>query len=485
MTRNTSLRRIGEQLPRRRAIAAIRVSKEREGMTSPENQRYIIEAFADRENIDIVEWIEGIDESGSRAKSAWWARLSYGCDRIEAGAAEMLLVWRIDRTARNRLKWALTEDRIDRAGGVIFSATEPNDQSPAGQFGRGVMVEHAVFMAKSIGATWKETLERRVRHGLTPNGQRHFGYSYAKGEGYAIDPVEGPKLADMYRSYASGEAAWAIAARYSDPDASPANDGAHERYARWNTAGILRLLDSGFGAGYILFRGELHEGVHPPVISPDEWTRYRHARDNRRRRPRAERSPYLYSGMLYCHCGSRMGGRTDHGRPRYACTESAQYEHKRHPDASLAAHIIDDALAVWFDQIRARLNKAAAEAPRRPTLVADPAKDIARRITSETEKLDNATTRFFENPDVVSPDAYQRYREAAEARIAALQQDLTRASAQATVSPLAFVGDIMSRWGELPIERQREALRMLVDRITVNPPGAEPRVKFDSPHTRS
>lgn len=180
-----------------------------------------------------------------------------------------------------------------------------------------------------------------------------------------------------------------------------------------------------------------------------------------------------------------MGGRTDHGRPRYACTESAQYAHKRHADASLAAHVIDDALTKWFDKVRDKLNDAARDAPRRPTLVVDPAKDIARRIAAEHERMDKATARFFEYPEAVSPESYERYRQASEATIERLNAELTRASAQATIQPLAFVGDIMSRWGDLSIEKQREALRMLVDRITVNAPDAEPRIEIDSPHTRS
>ena len=470
---------------RRRAIAAVRVSKERDNMTSPEIQRHVITEFAERENIEIVEWIEGIDESGSRKKSAWWARLAYGCERIESGVAELLIVWRVDRTARHRLKWAVTEDRIETAGGLILSATEPNDQSPAGRFGRGVMVEHAVFVAASIGATWKETQERRVRHGLTPNGQRHFGYTYTRGEGYAIDPIEGPILADMYRSYAAGEAAWTIAARYSNPDSQPGEDGAHARYARWNTAAILRLLDSGFGAGYVLFRGDLHDGAHDPVITPEDWARYQHAREARRRRPRAERSPYLYSGILYCHCGSRMGGRTDHGRPRYACSDSAQYAHKRHPDASLAAHVIDEHVMAWLAEIREKLNDAAHNAPRRPQLVADPAKDIARRIAAETERLDRATARYFDNPDAVSEESYRRYADSVEATITALRAEHARAIAQATIRPIAFVGDLVEQWPGLPIERRRESLRLLVDSITVHPPDAEKRVMIDSPLARS
>lgn len=465
---------------RRRGIAAIRVSKERDGMTSPEIQRHVIQEFAERENIEIVEWIEGIDESGSRKRSAWWARLSYGCDRIESKHAEVLIVWRIDRTARNRLKWAVAEDRIETAGGFILSATEPNDQSPAGKFGRGVMVEHAVFMAASIGATWKETQERRVRHGLTPNGARHFGYTYTREEGYQIDPIEGPALADMYRAYAAGEPAWEIAQRHSRPDAAPV-DGVHERYARWNTASILRLLDSGFGAGYILFRGELHDGAHAPVISADEWTRYLHARDARRRRPRAERSPYAYSGFIYCHCGGRMGGRTDHGRPRYACIESAQYT--RHTDASLAAHIIDDAVLEWLGTIRDELNQAARRAPRRPRLVEDPTKEISRRIAAVTEKLDAATMKVVDG--TIPNDAYQRIRARLESEQATLAAELTRHAAQQTVQPIAFVGDLVTQWPDMPVERRREALRLLIDRIDVGRPGDPERIRIRSALTRS
>lgn len=445
-------------------------------MTSPENQRYIIEQYAERANIDIVEWIEGIDESGSRRKSAWWARLNYGVEQIEARKAEVLVVWRVDRTARNRLKWATAEDRIETAGGYIESATEPNDRSPAGRFGRGMLIEHAVFIAESIGATWKETQERRVRHGLTPNGAPHFGYTYSREDGYRIDPIQGPALAAMYRAYIAGDSGWQIADRHSGTVEKPADGEPYERHARWNTPAILRLLDSGFGAGFILFRGELHDGIHEPVIEPDEWTRYQHARETRRRRPRAERSPYLYSGFLYCHCGGKMSGRTDHGQRRYACIESATY--RAHPNASLAEHIIDTEVKRWLNTIRDELNEAARRAPRRPTPVADPAKLIARRLAAVTERLDSATVKFIDG--AIPADAYERLRVRFEAERSELDAELTRASAQATVRPVAFVGDLMAHWDDLPVQRRREALRLLIDRLAVNPPDALKRVEVFS-----
>lgn len=472
---------IAGQKPRRRAVAMIRVSKEREGMISPENQRYSIEQYAARENIDVVAWIEGIDESGSRKKSAWWARLDAGIEYVETKKADVLLVWRIDRTARNRLRWAIATDRIETAGGYIESATEPNDRSPAGRFGRGMMAEHAAFMAESIGATWKETQERRVRHGMTPNGQHHYGYTYTRGVGYEIDPIEGPILADMYRSYAAGESAQSIAARLTDPDATPDENGVYARYARWNTPAVLRLLDSGFGAGLVLFRRELHPGAHPPVITADEWTRFKSARDDRRRRPRAERSPYAYSGLLRCHCGAKMSGRTDHGQRRYVCLQTMHYG--KHPDASLAESVIEDAVLAWMGELRGDLNERARKAPRPLRIVDDPVGAIARRIAAVNDRLDAATAKFVD--DLIPRDAYDRLRTKLEAERDTLEVELTRASAQATLRPIAFAGDLVARWADIPVEQRRQSVRMLVDQIRVQPKGSDPRVLIDSPFSHT
>lgn len=459
---------------RRRGVAMIRVSKERDGMISPENQRYSIEQYAERNNIEIVEWIEGIDESGSRKKSAWWARLDHGIELVEQKHADILLVWRIDRTARNRLKWAIATDRIETSGGYIESATEPNDRTPAGRFSRGLMAEHAAFVAESIGSTWKESLERRVRHGLTPNGRRQFGYTYSHENGYQIDPIEGPQLAEMYRAYISGDSAWQIADRMNTLNTAPTLPG--QAYARWTPATVLRILDSAFATGQIRFRGELHPGAHQPLITEDQWMLFQHARQNRRRRPRAERSQYLYSGFIYCHCGSRMGGRTDHGRARYACIDSAAY--KPHPSASIAAHVIDSEVTLWLDTIRDRLNAAARNAPRRPTPVADPTRELTRKLALVTERLDSATLKLIDG--TIPAASYDRVKARLETERITIEAELTRASAQQTVRPITFVGDLVGQWSSIPIPRRREALRLLIDRIDIHAPGETPRVKLTS-----
>lgn len=61
---------------------------------------------------------------------------------LESGDVQVIVLWRWSRLSRSRRDWALAADRADVAGGRIESATEPNDTSAAGKFGRGVTGRH-------------------------------------------------------------------------------------------------------------------------------------------------------------------------------------------------------------------------------------------------------------------------------------------------------------------------------------------------------
>lgn len=50
-------------------------------MVSPEVQRVAIEDYAASRGYVVAGWLEGLDQSGSRARSAWWR----GYPRLEGG----------------------------------------------------------------------------------------------------------------------------------------------------------------------------------------------------------------------------------------------------------------------------------------------------------------------------------------------------------------------------------------------------------------
>jgi hypothetical protein len=111
-----------------RALGLVRVSKERDGMISPEVQRVAISDYAAARGYEITGWLEGIDESGSRARSAWWPRLDQAVAAVEAGEYDVILVWKYSRVARHRLRWASrsTASRTPAAG----SSPPPSSSTP-------------------------------------------------------------------------------------------------------------------------------------------------------------------------------------------------------------------------------------------------------------------------------------------------------------------------------------------------------------------
>src|SRR6476660_7321680 len=151
----TPLRPVPESPPR--VLGLIRVSKERDGVVSPEVQRTAISDYSAARGYEITGWLEGLDESGSRARSAWWPRLDQAVAAVEAGEYDVIVVWKFSRTARHRLRWAVALDRVESAGGQLESATEQVDTTTStGRFTRGMLAELNAFEAERIGEVWKE-----------------------------------------------------------------------------------------------------------------------------------------------------------------------------------------------------------------------------------------------------------------------------------------------------------------------------------------
>src|SRR5438477_12786006 len=166
----------------RQGIGLIRVSKEREGMVSPEIQRAAIEQAAPPAGVDIVEWVEGIDQSGTAKRSRWWATLEQVVAKIESGERQAIVCWKFSRLGRNRVRRALALERIEDAGGIVVSAHEPLDASTsAGRLHRDVLGVIDSWQADTIGEQWRQAFAPRLRLGPRAPGRSGFGFTVVDG----------------------------------------------------------------------------------------------------------------------------------------------------------------------------------------------------------------------------------------------------------------------------------------------------------------
>lgn len=451
------------------AVGLIRVSKARDDTTSPDVQRHAIEALAKAERITIIDWVEGIDESGSRAKSAWWPRLDQTIARMEAGEINTIMVWRFSRTARHRLKWAIALDKVDTLGGLILSATEPIESTTAsGKFARGLLGEVNAYQADLIGEGWRETLERRVRNGLPGTGRPRFGYTWDTT--YTPDPATAPVVQEMYRRSIAGHG-MATITRWVN------SLGHRTRHGNpWATANITRYMDHGFAAGLIWSKGTLFPGAHEPIIDTATWDAYLARRASTVKPPRGR--VRMLSGLLRCGtCGGpMMATRTQGDTGSYGCAARARGQECAQP-MSIERHVAEQTISQWIlnlpehaQQLRAA---AAQEEAQRLTAIEDRAA-IGRLITRAEERLSRLTVRLLD--ESISQSAYDATAATLNSELAALRQRFARTAPRPRSDLLAEVPRMVEGWPSLEPAAQNRVARALITRGIVGPGRGEGRI---------
>jgi site-specific DNA recombinase len=451
-----------------RALGYVRVSTAREEMIAPELQAAAIREHCTRNGYRLVDIRSDLDQTGRNFARAEVQRL---VERVEAGEADVVVVWKVSRFGRTRRDWYVHNDRLEVAGGRLESATEGFDSATSvGKFTRGMLVELAAFESDRIGDVWKEVQASRVKDGFTHNGRARFGYSYVDGL-HVPDPDAGPVLVDLYRRFTAGESVYALVRDLNGRGVKTMTGGP------WSDRTLRRVLDSGFAAGLFPYLGELHGGRHERLITDAEWSAYLDAKAARSRvAPRSQRSPYLLSGLVRCaSCGGAMiGGTSGPGRrPKYRCETHRGSGGVRCVRGLVDAGHVHDSVRDWLRTIADDVDGAAARAAvDTGTARAGHAAD-AERLAREVTRLEGALVRLTQqhaedsdSDDVVFRAARDDYRARLEQARAA-HADAGRAAralehpAQATARPL------LDDWGTLGVSGRREVLRRLVACVLV------------------
>lgn len=470
------LRAVPERAPR--AIGIIRVSakmgRSDEDLISPDTQRVAIIDAAARRGYELIDWVEGIDESGTKARSPWWDKLDSVVARIEAGEADIALGWKFSRAARHRVKFAVAIERVEAAGGRLESATEDFDVTTAtGRLGRGMVNELSVFQAELIGEGWKEAHAARIRAGKPHSGGPRFGYLYDKeAKTYLPDPETGPLLVEMYRRFTAGESATGLAHWLN------ANGYRTTRDRPWSASTLLKAMDAGFGAGKVLYNGTLHPGVHEPVIDERAWQRYQDTRArNRRQAPRRLGSPWPLSGLLFCgECGRPMHvglfGTKGSERPYARC---ARRFGEGRTGCTMGRYVpmplLEDCVLAWLadraasvDELSEQVDVAAARKVTHEAAADRLAREVGR-VEAELTRLAIANART-PLPEVI----YDRTVAELTAQLEQLQASAEEAARQARDVVLdvgVAAAGLLGEWEDLPATHRREMLRRLLAGLVV------------------
>jgi site-specific DNA recombinase len=316
---------------------------------------------------------------------------------------DLLLVYRVDRLARNIRALAEILEELDQARVVFRSATEPFDTAtPGGRMFVQMLGVFAEFERATIVERVIAGMERKAATGAWLGGPRPFGYEPDRETGFLAPKEDEASLVrvmfDLYANKRLG----------SQAVASWLNRRGHRTRAGnpWGHTAVLTVLTNRVYVGEISFRGRHHPAPHPPLVDRDLFEAAQAVlavRGEDLSLRRSNGSDYLLTGLLRCErCGKRFVGAAAKGnRYRYAyyvCFSRQRYGSQECGQDRLRAEeleerVVESLLATFSHQ---ELLEEAVARWAADSLQARPQKDgelVA--VEGRIRKVGDALDRYF------------------------------------------------------------------------------------------
>lgn len=234
------------------------------------------------------------------------------------GDIDYVIVWKVDRLARNRRDDANMLYLIEASGARLVSATENVDETPAGRLMHGMLASFAEYYSGNLAAEVIKGSTEKAKRGGTP-GMAPLGYvNVAKVvDGHEmrsvdVDETRGPLVSTAFEAYATG--------MYSLSDVTALLEGlglrtrGSRRYAPrpLSKSMVHRLLTKEYYTGVVVYRGKTYPGRHTPLVSRDTFDRVQRVLAAHRLSGERDRKHGHYlKGSLFC---GRCGGRFTYSR---------------------------------------------------------------------------------------------------------------------------------------------------------------------------
>jgi site-specific DNA recombinase len=433
-------------------------------MISPENQEQACRDLANREGLEVVEVVSDLDATG---RDFVKRKVGYIIKGVEDGEWDVVVMWKWSRFGRHMLDSMLNLRAIKDAGGKERAATEDfDDATTMGRFTRDQMLLLAQLESDRIGDVWKEAHARRERAGLPHSGLPRFGYNYDEvTKQYLLDPVEGPALRELYMRYVEGGQPAELARWLNDRRV------ATKRGNPWTPAKLLRMLDTGFGAGVFgvgrASSGQYKRwvcGTHEPVVDMQAWEAYRNRRAGAPP-ARAMKPRYAVSGLLLCaECGSRL-------RARGQARRSVQvFECGRHADEPTACpgvyasrHIVEAQISAWLERKAKRAGNPAGAGTGAGLPPREDRLPPAQALASARAKLTGLVE--LDDEGLIDETTFRERRQALVREVATCQYLIS--AAQESRPTRAGLLRALRRWDEGSEQERRLVLQELLTGIVV------------------
>ncbi len=284
----------------------------------------------------------------------------------ERKAYDVLVLYALDRFARNKYDSAIYKARLKKAGIQIVYVTSPLGEGPEAGLMESILEGMAQFYSENLARSVKRGLQGNALKGLWAGGSVPLGILLDEHKKMKIDPVGASTVHLAFELYAAGKSKTEIAKQFN----------AEGRKTSYGKPFTMTSLDH-------ILRNQIYIGVYkygeitiqdavPPIVEKPLYDQVQEQIKitSKARAHRKAAVEYLLTTKLYCGiCGAWMVGDSGAGRggkiyTYYACGNKKHGTHncikQNEPKDAVETTIVNACRAALTDEHIIAISEAAA-----------------------------------------------------------------------------------------------------------------------------
>ena len=307
------------------AVIYARYSSDNQREESIEGQIRECTAYAEKNGITIVKHY--IDRAIS-AKTDNRPQFQQMIKDSDKKLFDIVLVWKLDRFARNRYDSARYKTQLKKNGVKLMSATEIISEGPEGIILESVLEGYAEYYSADLAEKVVRGQTENILKGRCNGGRGTFGYTLDSERKFHIDPLTSPFVLESFKKYNEGSTMKEIRDWLNENGIKNPVGGAFT----YNS--VEHMLKNRRYIGELKFRDVVVPDAIPPIIPLElfEDVQEKIAKNKKAPARRKAEDDYLLTTKLFCgYCGALMFGesgtsRTGEVHRYYKCATAKKHK---------------------------------------------------------------------------------------------------------------------------------------------------------------
>ena len=307
------------------AVIYARYSSDNQREESIEGQIRECTAYAEKNGFTVVKHY--IDRAIS-AKTDNRPQFQQMIKDSERGIFDIIIVWKLDRFARNRYDSARYKTQLKKNGVKLMSATEIISEGPEGIILESVLEGYAEYYSADLAEKVVRGQTENILKGRCNGGRGTFGYTLDSERKFHIDPLTSPFVLESFKKYNEGSTMKEIRDWLNENGIKNPVGGAFT----YNS--VEHMLKNRRYIGELKFRDVVVPDAIPPIIPLElfEDVQEKIAKNKKAPARRKAEDDYLLTTKLFCgYCGALMFGesgtsRTGEVHRYYKCATAKKHK---------------------------------------------------------------------------------------------------------------------------------------------------------------